>query len=72
MLADYIAQVALHECGHSMGLVPNNSAEYEGHNNCICGGHYMDAGDTKTVLKRLGFVPQYIQRWMPEVSVITP
>ena len=55
-----------------MGLVPNNSAEYEGHNNCICGGHYMDAGDTKTVLKRLGFVPQYIQRWMPEVSVITP
>ena len=58
-----IAQVALHECCHSMGLVPTASAKYNGHNNCTCGIHYMDRGKDKYALMRLGLIPQYAQRW---------
>ncbi len=65
LLADYIAQVALHECGHSMGLVPTNSAEYGGHNNCICGGHFMDSGSFRGAPIYLGFVSSLVQFWKP-------
>ena len=63
LISDYIAQVALHECCHSMGLVPTASAKYNGHNNCTCGIHYMDRGKDKYALMRLGLIPQYTQRW---------
>ncbi len=60
----FIAQEVLHECCHSMGLVPTASTSDGDHNDCECGSHYMDAGDTKTVLKRLGFIAYYVQGWM--------
>ena len=65
-LVEIIAQEVLHECCHSMGLVPPASSGDGDHNDCPCGGHYMDAGGTKTVLKRLGFIVYYVQGWMPE------
>ena len=63
-LVEFIAQEVLHECCHSMGLVPTASTSDGDHNDCECGSHYMDAGDTKTVLKRLGFIVYYVQGWM--------
>ena len=63
LISDYIAQVALHESCHSMGLVPTASAKYNGHNNCTCGRHYLDRGKDKYAPMRLGFIPQYTQRW---------
>ncbi len=65
-LVEFIAQEVLHECCHSMGLVPPASSGDGDHNDCSCGGHYMDAGSTKTVLKRLGFIVYYVQGWMPK------
>ena len=65
LLTDYIAQVALHECCHSMGLVPTASSILDGHNDCPYGEHYMDDGGYKQPLMRLGFDPWHIQRWMP-------
>ena len=61
-----VAQVALHECCHSMGLVPSASAAEGGHNNCSDGSHYMDRGDEKTPLMRLGLDLWHIQRWKQE------
>ncbi len=64
-LTDYIAQVALHECCHSMGLVPTASAKYMGHNNCRCGTHYMDSGRFREPPVYFGFIRSLVQRWMP-------
>ena len=64
LLINFIAQESLHECCHSMGLVPTASAILNGHNNCPCGSHFMDDGSTKTMLKRLGFISYYVQGWM--------
>ena len=67
LLTDYIAQEALHECCHAMGLVPTSSAAHNGHNVCTCGRHHMDRGREKKVLMRLGFVtPSHIPSWMPK------
>ncbi|MBQ6924554.1 MAG: hypothetical protein IJQ73_07930 [Kiritimatiellae bacterium] len=65
-LSKLFAQVAMHECCHSMGLVPTASAEYDGHNNCKCGSHYMDRGNDKKVPMRLGFILYHVQGWMPQ------
>ncbi|MBQ6248207.1 MAG: hypothetical protein IJK04_15150, partial [Kiritimatiellae bacterium] len=65
-LTDVIAQIAMHESCHAMGLVPKTSAMDDRHNNCNCGRHHMDDGNTKTPLMRLGIVPTYTQRWKPE------
>ena len=65
-IADYISQVALHECCHAMGLVPSASAAFNGHNRCKVGDHYMDSGQFRMPLVYLGFVPQLVQRWMPK------
>ena len=61
-----IVQVALHECCHSMGLVPSASAAEGAHNDCTDGCHYMDDGGSKLPLMRFGFDLWHIQRWMPE------
>ena len=37
-------QVSFHECCHSMGLVPAASSNYNDHNDCRIGEHYMDSG----------------------------
>ena len=66
LIADYIAQVALHECGHTMGLVPTPSAQHTGHNDCICGGHFMDSGSFRGAPVYLGFVRLLVQFWKPE------
>ena len=63
MLTEILAQVAMHESCHSLGLVPAASAKYNGHNNCTCGRHYMDRGKDKYAPMRLGLIPQYTQRW---------
>lgn len=63
-LAVIIAQVALHESCHAMGLVPTASAKYNGHNNCTCGRHHMDRGKDKYVPMRLGFIPHCPPQWM--------
>jgi hypothetical protein len=63
-LIGFLAQEILHESCHSMGLVPTASSIDGCHNYCTCGSHYMDDGSTKTVLKRLGFIPYYVQGWM--------
>ncbi len=65
-LTDVIAQIAMHESCHAMGLVPKTSAMDDRHNNCNCGRHHMDDGNTKTPLMRLGTVPTYTQRWKSE------
>ena len=64
LLTDYIAQVALHECCHTLGLVPSASAKYDDHNNCRCGAHYMDSGEFRKPPVHLGFVSSLIPRWM--------
>ena len=64
ILTDYLAQIAIHECCHTMGLVPLASASEGYHNTCSCGCHFMDDGGTKTPLMRLGFFPYFIQGWM--------
>lgn len=64
-LADYLAQVAFHECSHSMGLVPTASAKYGGHNNCRCGAHYMDSGSFREPPVYLGFIRTLVQHLMP-------
>ncbi len=63
-LPEVIAQITLHECGHTMGLVPSASAILGGHNDCPCGSHYMDDGSRKKPLMRLGFIDYYVQGWM--------
>ena len=65
-LIEVLVQEILHEGCHSMGIVPTASSGDGCHNDCSCGSHYMDAGDTKTMLKRLGFIVYYIQGWMPK------
>ena len=64
LLTDYLAQVALHECCHTMGIVPPASAIPGRHNNCDCGSHFMDDGSTKTPLMRLGFITYFVPGWM--------
>ena len=64
LIADYIAQVALHESCHSMGLVPTASATQSGHNVCKCGCHFMDSGRYRWPPVYLGFISSRIQRWM--------
>ena len=66
LLTAYISQVALHECCHAMGLVPTASAKYNGHNNCTCGGHFMDSGKYRWPPMYLGFISSRIQHWMPK------
>ncbi len=65
LVTDIFSQVAMHECCHSMGLVPTMSAAHNSHNKCTCGSHYMDRGDDKKVPMRLGFIVFYVQGWMP-------
>ncbi len=64
LIADYIAQVVLHECCHTMGLVPTASATQYGHNICPCGCHFMDGGQYRYPPVYLGFISSRIQRWM--------
>lgn len=64
-----IAQVALHECCHSMGLLPSPSANYNRHNDCRCGAHHMDSGAFKPPLVRLGFIPYLVQGWMQKKHI---
>ena len=66
LLTDYIAKVALHECCHSMGLVPYPSSDGYGHNVCDCGGHYMDSGKYRWPPVYLGFIGSLVQYWKPE------
>ena len=64
LIADYIAQVALHECCHTIGLVPTASATQDGHNICPCGCHFLDGGQYRYPPVYLGFISSRIQRWM--------
>lgn len=41
-MCKYISEVAVHECGHTMGLVSMATTIDESHNYCDCGEHYMD------------------------------
>ena len=66
LLTAYISQVALHECCHAMGLVPTASAKDNGHNNCTCGGHFLDSGKYRWPPMYLGFISSRIQHWMPK------
>ena len=69
LLTDYIAQVALHECCHAMGVVPAASDFQNGHNRCTCGGHYMDSGKYRWPPVYLGFISSRTQHWMPKNEV---
>ncbi len=65
-LSLYVSQIALHECCHSMGLVPEISSVANGHNDCPIGEHYMDSGQWRTILMHLGFLQPLTLRWKPE------
>ncbi|MBQ6925537.1 MAG: hypothetical protein IJQ73_12930 [Kiritimatiellae bacterium] len=65
-LADVMAQIAMHESCHAMGLVPATSTMDGRHNKCNCGRHHMDDGGTKSPLMRLGIIPACTQQWKPE------
>ena len=66
LLTLYISQIAVHECCHSMGLVPQASAKYNSHNDCQYGEHYMDSGRFRTILMHLGFLQPLALRWKLE------
>jgi hypothetical protein len=67
-LAQYIAHVAMHETCHAMGLVPERSAAFQGHNQCDCGAHHMDSGSFRRVPMYLGVLLYYRLGWMTENS----
>ena len=52
-MVKYMAYVAVHECAHSLGLVPKNMRIDIGHNSCTCGWHHMDNG-------KMRFPPMYL------------
>ena len=43
-MVKYITHVVVHECGHTLGLVPEAATTDGAHNSCNCGYHIMDDG----------------------------
>ena len=62
-LARFISYVVLHECGHTMGLVPDAASQDHAHNNCSCGNHHMDRGATRQIPMYLRSMPYLF--WTP-------
>ncbi len=63
-MAKFIALVALHEFGHTVGVTPSAVSNDTGHNSCTCGIHHMDSGGTRFM--PMYFEPFWIMFWKPE------